>query len=126
MSKNFLALCLCFGILASCSTIVTRTSQPVNVSTNLSTEASCTLTDSKGSIYKVTTPGSVIVKKGDGPLQVSCSYKDKAGSKVVSETIEPWFFGNLLIGGIIGVAVDAVSGAYQKYPDDIMVTLINN
>ena len=33
-------------------------------------------------------------------------------------------FGNILFGGIIGIAVDAASGAMHQYPDSVTITLI--
>jgi hypothetical protein len=33
-------------------------------------------------------------------------------------------FGNILFGGIIGIAVDAVSGAMGRYPDAVTITMI--
>lgn len=125
MFKKTLSLLACTAILSSCSTIINGSMQPVNVASNPAVKAECTLKDNKGVIYNVTTPGSVMVKRGDGPIDVVCEYKSKEGTKVVRETIEPWFFGNLILGGPIGLIIDAVSGSYQKYPDDIMITLTN-
>jgi hypothetical protein len=33
-------------------------------------------------------------------------------------------FGNILFGGLIGVVVDAASGAMNQYPDAVTITLI--
>jgi hypothetical protein len=42
----------------------------------------------------------------------------------MSTKIEPWFWGNILFGGIIGSVTDAVTGAMYEYaPDQYLVTL---
>lgn len=44
----------------------------------------------------------------------------------VDETIAGATFGNILLGGGIGVLVDAASGAAQQYPDNIVVWMEPN
>jgi hypothetical protein len=39
-------------------------------------------------------------------------------------TLNPWVLGNILIGGLIGLGIDAISGAmYEVYPDHVSVEL---
>ena len=109
--------------LGACSTIVSGTQQSVFVDTPKVDGASCKLTDSKtGTWYLPTTPGSVSVLKGDGPMNVVCN-KDgyETGMTSVDESIAGATFGNIILGGGIGFLVDAASGAAQKYPDKIVV-----
>lgn len=40
---------------------------------------------------------------------------------MVDETLVPATFGNILLGGGIGIIVDSVSGAAQQYPDQILI-----
>ncbi|WNJ20329.1 PEGA domain-containing protein [Pontibacter sp. G13] len=43
---------------------------------------------------------------------------------VINRTINEWVFGNLLLGGIIGIAIDAGTGAmYKLTPDQIVCNL---
>lgn len=86
-------------------------------------DASCELTDKKGGKwYAPSTPGTVTVRKGDGPMSIVCK---KEGYKIstlsVDETLVGATFGNIILGGGIGVLVDAASGAAQQYPDQIIV-----
>ena len=67
-------------------------------------------------------PGTIPVRKGDGPMTVICKkegYLDVTIS--VEEVIADATFGNILIGGGIGIRIDAVLGAAQRYPDQIIV-----
>lgn len=42
----------------------------------------------------------------------------------LSTTTNPWFFGNIVLGGLIGSTVDGVSGAIHQYsPDQYFITL---
>ena len=107
---------------SACATIIAGTDQTIQVSTNPSAMAQCSLKDSKMS-YTVTTPGSVNVKRGDGPLNLNCKSAKMSGETIVSEELEPWFLGNILGGGLIGGGIDAASGAYQKYPQSIIVPM---
>lgn len=119
-------MCLLLGLslLSGCATITSGTSQAVNVVTEKDIQdAKCELTDKKGGKWFVpSTPGSATVRKGDGPLSIVCK---KAGYKtanlIVDESLVPAIFGNILLGGGIGILVDAASGAAQQYPDQILV-----
>ena len=123
--KSFSVLVVVFSLLlSSCATIIAGKTQMVNVSSIQNPEAKCTLVDNKGAVYNVTTPGSVTVKRGDGPLNITCKTRNEQGEVVINETLEPWFFGNLILGGIIGGAIDASTGSYQKYPDQITISLV--
>jgi len=67
-------------------------------------------------------PGSASVRKGDGPMSIVCK-KDgyKPAVMSVDETITGATFGNIILGGGIGVLVDAASGTAQEYPDTVTV-----
>ncbi len=125
MKKIFKKLSLSGGVLllAACSTITTGTTQPFAVNTPDADGAKCVLTDSKQANWIVNaTPGIVEVQKGDGPMTVQCTKKGfKSTSVVVEEGLAGMTFGNVLLGGGIGVIVDAASGAAQEYPDAVHV-----
>lgn len=111
--------------LTGCATITTGTEQAVYVDTPEMTGAKCKLTDSKNASWNVSeSPASVTVTKGNGPMRVACS---KQGYKSADVTVEEEFagatLGNVLLGGGIGVIVDASSGAAQRYPDKVVVWL---
>jgi hypothetical protein len=122
MNKNLFMLAMLVP-LASCATITTGTSQSVNVVTLNTEGADCKLTDSKsGAWYVKDTPATATVRKGDGPMTITCS-KDgfKKGTSTVDEELVGATFGNIILGGGIGIAVDAFSGAAQKYPPEFQV-----
>ncbi len=111
--------------LSACATITTGTTQQITVETPYAIGSSCDLKDSAGGSYYIkSTPDSAMVNKGDGPLTVKCEkagYND--GVTVVEEKFQGATLGNIILGGGIGVIVDAASGAAQEYPKQTKVFL---
>ncbi|MFQ5958647.1 MAG: hypothetical protein ACE5LF_04690 [Alphaproteobacteria bacterium] len=109
--------------LAGCATIVKGTDQTVAVETPGVEEAECSLVDNKGMNYYVkSTPDSVVVNRGDGPLMITCEADGyKKTTTEFDEKFEGWTLGNVIFGGIVGVVVDAASGAAQQYPGELLV-----
>ncbi|HET6159457.1 MAG TPA: hypothetical protein VFE34_14010 [Dongiaceae bacterium] len=73
------------------------------------------------------TPGIINVDKSKDDISVICKkdgYQD--GSGAFSSEFQGMTFGNLLFGGIIGVAVDASSGAMHEYPASVTVVMAPN
>jgi hypothetical protein len=71
------------------------------------------------------TPGVVTVGKSAGKIAVLCEkpgYENTAGE--MASEFQAMTFGNILLGGVIGVVVDAASGAMMKYPESISFTLV--
>jgi len=116
------------SVLAGCATVVSGTQQSVFIETPFAEGASCQLHDSKnGSWYLPSTPAAVTVLKGNGPMNITCK---KSGYQTATVSADDEFagatLGNIILGGGIGVFVDAASGAAQKYPDKIIVWMKPN
>ena len=109
--------------IAGCATIVKGTDQTVAVETPGIEKAECSLVDNKGTNYYVkSTPESVVVNRGDGPLTITCEADGyKTTTTEFDEKFEGWTLGNIIFGGVIGVVVDAASGAAQHYPGELLV-----
>jgi hypothetical protein len=108
------------GMLTGCASIVSGTNQIVSVETlhpaGKVVGASCKLENDKG-VWYVNTPGTVTVHRAYGDLIVKCE-KDGFGPGVatVKSSTKGMMAGNILFGGVIGVGVDAASGAAYDYP----------
>jgi hypothetical protein len=126
MTKYLNGLLLSLVLLTSgCATLTKGTSQTVTVDTDPS-GAACTLTrDAKPVAFVNPTPGSVPVEKAQGTISVACTKQGflEAAGDLASE-FQAMTFGNILFGGIVGVVVDAASGAMHRYPDRVTITLI--
>ena len=121
---KFLWLVPSAALLGACASIVEGTDQSIAVSSHPS-GAICVLEREGGQIAAVNpTPGTVRVEKSTEDISVRCSkpgYQDSIGI-LVSE-LEGMTAGNLIFGGVTGLAVDAGSGAMHYYPSSITVNL---
>ena len=109
--------------LGGCSTITTGTTQDFAVETPHADGARCILKDTRNAeVIIESTPKTLVVSKGDGPMNVTCS---KAGFQtanvVVEEGLAGMTAGNILLGGGVGIIIDAASGAAQEYPDSVVI-----
>ena len=117
---------LAIAMLASgCATIVEGSSDTVTVDTR-PPGATCELKrDGQTIAFINPTPGAISVSKSKYDINVRCSkdeYEDAVG--VVGSEFQAMTFGNILFGGLIGVAVDAGSGAMNEYPPIVTITML--
>jgi len=120
-----LAAASAMALMAGCSTVIDGADQPVLVSTTGTDNARCEVEDRSGRVtYVESTPGSVQVERGDGPLTVECT-KDgyRTGTTAVPEEFNWWTVGNVV--GLLGFGVDFYTGAYQKYPNRVDVPMVS-
>jgi hypothetical protein len=102
------------GIMTSCASIVSG-GDP-NITLNSNYRGTVTITTEKHSYSGVTFPAVVQVNrhKLDGQrIRISaddCEFDDV----VLEKTVNPWAFGNVLIGGLIGWAVDLSTNCVSK------------
>jgi hypothetical protein len=112
------------ALAGGCATVVKGTTQEISVATDPA-GAACELKMAGASLGSIgSTPGTLQVKKGQGNIEVFCKkagYADASGT--VSSSLEGWTFGNILLGGVIGVVIDASSGALHEYESEIYVKL---
>ena len=118
-------------LFSNCATIFGRTSYPVSISTN-PTAADISITNKNGKeIYKGQSPATVTLKSGAGYFS-KAEYKVKISTNGYAEQVVPvnfklngWYFGNILIGGLLGMLViDPLTGAmWQLDTPAIKVTL---
>ncbi len=112
-------------ISSGCATIVKGSDQTVTVLTDPA-GATCRLERDGTTIGVVNpTPGSVNIDKSKDQITIYCEkdgFEQSAG--VLSSKFQGMTFGNILFGGLIGVAIDAGTGAMNEYPDSLNVILI--
>ena len=111
-------------VLGGCSTIVDGTSQTLSVNTS-PTEARCVLMRNGEQIGVVDpTPGSLTIQKTKHDITVECT-KDgfQKASFVNHSDVNAATFGNIIIGGGIGWAIDSATGSDNKYQSAMSLTL---
>ena len=124
MLPRWLSLLVFPLMLSACATIIEGNDQTVSVITH-PPDARCELIrDGDAVAFVNPTPGSVSLEKSSDDVIVRCT-KDGhfAGMATLSSSLQGMTFGNLLFGGIIGVAVDASSGAMHEYQASVTVVL---
>ena len=125
MKRRGMLVCGLFFLLSSllfmqgCATIISGKTQEV---TFTSVPEAATVSVQGRSLGK--TPITVqLDKKSDQTLVF-----EKEGYKTLTlpltTTLDPWFWGNILLGGLIGSTTDGISGAVNQYsPSQYSVTL---
>jgi hypothetical protein len=123
------ALLLCTILMSSCATIFNR-GNPTLITTNPN-GAKVVITDKNQTVvHQGVSPTSANLKASAGffkaaSYNVSISKKGypKRNMELRSD-ISGWYFGNILIGGLIGmVIIDPATGAMWKMPADYNVNL---
>jgi len=109
---------------SGCATVVKGSSQTLTVDTR-PPGAACVFTRKGQTIGVVNpTPGSLMVDKSSEAIAVSCTkegYHESAAS--IASEFQAATLGNILIGGIIGIVVDAASGAINQYAPYVSLVL---
>jgi hypothetical protein len=89
----------------------------------------CTLTSPAVGTRTVQTPGNIVLPKSRHNVAINCvkqCYSEGVG--ILASSTEIMTAGNIVFGGLVGVGVDAASGAMNKYEPgvDIMMSPIPN
>jgi len=113
--------------VVGCASIVSRSSWPLTVNTNPN-GAQVEITDRNGlTVFKGSAPATVKLNSGAGffvpqryTIKISQEgYEDKIVT--VRCTINGWYLGNLIFGGLIGLLiVDPATGAMYRLSTDIV------
>jgi hypothetical protein len=121
-SRSIGALMVGAAFLASCGTMVNGTTQRLKV-----------VSEPPGAQVKVDS-----VPVGETPTSIELKRKvshvvriEKAGylsyEETVSQSTSGWIAGDIILGGLIGLAVDAMSGGmYNLTPEEISPTLLKS
>ena len=106
-------------LIQACASIITGTTQQV---TFASEPEGATVTVSGRVLGK--TPITVNLKKEKGQTLTFEKEGYKNVTMALTTTLNPWFWGNIVLGGLIGSTTDGISGTVHQYaPDQYMVTL---
>jgi hypothetical protein len=124
MILRFAAGAVALVALGGCSTIIEGRSQQISVNTN-PPGATCKLDRQGATIATVTpTPGSAYIEKTKHDIMITCekegyeaaTFHNKSGAAGAT-------FGNIILGGGIGWAIDSATGSDNKYDSPVNITL---
>ena len=110
--------------LSGCASIIEGSTQEITVNTSPS-DANCAIMRNGQHIAEVShSPGSAVIKKTGADLTIQCTKPGYQEASVVNDSdVAAATFGNLILGGLIGVIIDAADGSIHKYDDAVSVTL---
>lgn len=112
--------------VAGCATIVKGTTQAIAINTPGAAGAQCTLNSTAiGGPKVITTPATITLEKSQESITVLCKkecFQD--GSGIIASNTETMAAGNILMGGPIGLGIDAASGAMNKYNADNQIAMV--
>lgn len=127
---NVLLVGLSTWAIAGCATIVSDSSYPLAVN-SMPDGAYFTVTDRDGiEVNRGTTPQTVELKAGGGYFKAQTytivlskeGFEDQIVS--VRSSMDGWYWGNILIGGLIGMLiVDPITGAMYKLPETVAINM---
>jgi hypothetical protein len=116
------------ALLGGCASITGTNNQPISVRSSCGmaqvSGAACKLRNDKGEWYVNNTPGSVTIQKAFGDLAVECQKVGLGrGVSIYKSTANASVYGNILVGGLIGFAIDSGSGSGFDYPQSMSVEI---
>ncbi len=113
-------------LLAGCSSIIEGTTQEVFVNTNPDGAACDFLREGQRIARVDPTPGAATIKKTKHDIVIECTLAgyQKATYHNKSDAAQATF-GNIVLGGGIGWAIDSASGADNKYTSPVNITLLS-
>lgn len=119
------------GLLSSgCASIISGSSDPITILTSNDEPATCLITGESGREFPVNNaPTTLVIDRGDGPLQVVCEGEGTRGTATVSATLDGNFWWNLLSlalfvpAGVVGLVWDFSSGNHMAYQTSIVLPM---
>jgi len=118
----------CSVLLSSCASIVSRASRDVAIHSNPDGLAFAIVNGQGETVHTGTTPQTVSLSARGGyfkPAKYTVQVKRSGkvvGTHQVTAGINGWYFGNILIGGLVGMLiVDPLTGAMYRLPGTITV-----
>lgn len=114
-------------LVSSCASIVSKSNYPISINSSPS-QAKIIITNKRGiEVYVGNTPANLKLKAGSGFFgkeQYQVKFlKDGYDTKTipVNFKLDGWYFGNIIIGGLIGMLiVDPATGAMYKLDTEFL------
>jgi len=122
-SSAFAAIAALGVVVSGCATIIKGTSQSIAITTPPTSGAACTLSSREGN-WTVVSPGVVTVEKSKEDIVARCikpGWQD--GVATIPSDFEGWTIANVIGFPIIGLGVDAATGAINEYPHAFQIPM---
>ncbi|WP_430455096.1 hypothetical protein [Rheinheimera sp.] len=103
--------------LTGCASIMTAEEQSIKVTASNNQPIEVTVDDKK-----TTTPGTVVVLRDGKDKVVTSSTPGCHTATPIKKNVAPVFWGNIIIGGVLGSTTDSSTGKMWNYADSVEVT----
>lgn len=115
-------ICLFVVALGGCATIVDGGPDTINIMTSDGGPAPARVM-SKAGVQQVWLPTVISVPKSCSDISINLREDDYiySSSAVIQSSVNPWVFGNIIFGGLLGLAIDAVAGNVCTYDTNVVV-----
>ncbi len=110
-------------VVTGCASATTGTTQKMNVVTRPYHCVPCSLKNEQGAWSVPCTPAEIEIERSYSDLAVRCGNDRIYGTANVRSSTHGMTFGNALIGGGIGAAVDMGTGAAYQYPREVTIPM---
>ena len=118
-NESILTIIVCAALLGGCASIMHGTSQEM---TFQSSPEEVTVTVSGRVIGKTPVTSRLDKKSGQSVAFSKDGYRPV--TMELTTTLDPWFWGNIVLGGFIGSTTDGINGSVNQYsPSQYFVTL---
>jgi hypothetical protein len=124
MRGLLIASALLASCVSGCSTIVEGKSQLLSINTS-PPGATCVLTRHGETLGSVTpTPGNINIEKTKYDITVTCDMEGYEQTTLINKSgAAGATFGNIVLGGGIGWAIDSATGSDNKYDTPVTLSL---
>jgi uncharacterized protein YceK len=117
MKKKLLLVTLILPLFTGCATIMTGSTQKINVSSAGIPHVTFKIDDTT-----YTTPTTVTVKRENEDKVIVVEDEACVQKRIVlNKKLNPMFLGNLLSGGMFGSTTDYFTGAMWQYDDNVVI-----
>ncbi|MCG7537634.1 adenosine deaminase [Pseudoalteromonas sp. OOF1S-7] len=107
-------------MLSGCASVMTSDMQTVEVTTNTGKVVEVTADGNQSS-----TPGRIQILRDGQNKVVRTTAAGCAAETPIEKTVTPVFFGNIVIGGLLGSTTDASTGKMWDYADSVEIQCDN-
>jgi hypothetical protein len=114
--KQLVASVSAAAFLSGCASVMTGEKMNVNVAASNGQEVNISV---EGQDY--ITPAVVQLTKDGSDKIINSSDKNCDRQTVAEKSIEPWFWANIITGGLLGSTTDSVTEKMWTYDEEIVI-----
>ena len=122
--KKIITVLITTALLSGCASIIKGRNQTINVMTANGDNVQATVF-SKNGMLETELPRVISVSRDSQDITIRVK-DDKCHTETVAiaqSRVEPWFWGNILSGRILGSSTDYATGAMWKYDSNVNVNV---